>query len=144
MRIDFSGPPLIYSHDQISYIFHQQFATCEDLSGCVKGNGFGGFAVQGGNTEDAPAQPFDSSYHIQDLVLPAFAPYHATFTGYQEGYAGYEVEDYVGPGAVGQPFSLTVSIVPEPATWALMLIGFGGIAIMLRNSRRRQAIASRP
>ena len=29
--------------------------------------------------------------------------------------------------------------VPEPATWGLMLIGFGGLGAALRNSRRRQA-----
>jgi hypothetical protein len=27
--------------------------------------------------------------------------------------------------------------VPEPATWAMMLLGFGGIGFMLRNGKRR-------
>jgi len=30
-----------------------------------------------------------------------------------------------------------VAPVPEPATWALMIIGFGGVGAMMRSSRRR-------
>jgi hypothetical protein len=32
--------------------------------------------------------------------------------------------------------------VPEPATWGLMIIGFGGMGALLRSNRRRQAIAT--
>ncbi len=31
--------------------------------------------------------------------------------------------------------------VPEPASWAMMLIGLGGLGAMLRSARRRQALA---
>jgi hypothetical protein len=37
-------------------------------------------------------------------------------------------------------FSLSAQAVPEPATWALMLLGFGGIGIAMRR-RRRPALA---
>jgi hypothetical protein len=40
----------------------------------------------------------------------------------------------------GLPGMLQVSdprAVPEPTTWALMLVGFGGLGVVLRNSRRR-------
>ena len=33
------------------------------------------------------------------------------------------------------------SAVPEPATWAMMIIGFGSVGGMVRSSRRRQALA---
>ena len=33
------------------------------------------------------------------------------------------------------------SAVPEPATWAMMIIGFGAVGSMVRTSRRRQAYA---
>ena len=32
--------------------------------------------------------------------------------------------------------------VPEPATWAVMLVGFGGLGLALRSSRRRQALTA--
>jgi hypothetical protein len=35
--------------------------------------------------------------------------------------------------------TIDVSSVPEPATWGLMILGFGGIGAMVRN-RRRQAV----
>ncbi|MDP3853803.1 PEPxxWA-CTERM sorting domain-containing protein [Phenylobacterium sp.] len=33
------------------------------------------------------------------------------------------------------------SVVPEPATWAMMIIGFGGVGSMARSARRKQATA---
>jgi len=33
------------------------------------------------------------------------------------------------------------SAVPEPATWAMMIIGFGGVGSMVRSARRKQAAA---
>lgn len=44
--------------------------------------------------------------------------------------------------ADGLPFTLTITAVPEPAGWALMLIGFGGLGGALRLSRRRTSAAS--
>ncbi|MDO9432589.1 MAG: PEPxxWA-CTERM sorting domain-containing protein [Phenylobacterium sp.] len=34
-------------------------------------------------------------------------------------------------------FAGTISAVPEPATWAMMIIGFGAVGSMVRTSRRR-------
>ena len=36
---------------------------------------------------------------------------------------------------------VTLSAVPEPSTWAMMLVGFGGLGAALRASRRKRAIA---
>jgi hypothetical protein len=32
--------------------------------------------------------------------------------------------------------------VPEPATWAMMLVGFGGLGAAMRGARRKQAVAA--
>jgi hypothetical protein len=46
-----------------------------------------------------------------------------------------------GGGAVSGNASFYLAAVPEPATWALMLIGFGGIGLAMRGRRRRTALA---
>jgi hypothetical protein len=44
-------------------------------------------------------------------------------------------------GITGGSFQLTsVAAVPEPATWAMMLVGFFGIGATLRHQRRRRPI----
>ncbi|MGH6911978.1 MAG: PEPxxWA-CTERM sorting domain-containing protein, partial [Phenylobacterium sp.] len=35
---------------------------------------------------------------------------------------------------------VSLTMVPEPSTWAMMLLGFGGIGAMIR--RRRQTLAT--
>ena len=51
-----------------------------------------------------------------------------------------ELYTYGAPGALDVHGSITTTAVPEPMTWALMLIGFGGLGLAMR-SRRRQAAA---
>ena len=41
----------------------------------------------------------------------------------------------------GDPGTLTITAVPEPATWAMLLLGFFGIGFMMRGSRRKDAVA---
>jgi PEP-CTERM motif-containing protein len=41
---------------------------------------------------------------------------------------------------LGSPLSAT-SAVPEPATWAMMLLGFAGLGFAFRQSRRKVSFA---
>ena len=45
-----------------------------------------------------------------------------------------------GTASYGGSLSFTPTGVPEPATWAMMLLGFAGIGFQLRRSRRRAAL----
>jgi len=38
--------------------------------------------------------------------------------------------------------NVSLSAVPEPATWAVMLLGFGGLGAAMRNNRRKLALAA--
>ena len=68
--------------------------------------------------------------------------YEITFPGGGSGNVGYE---YL-PDSTGLYTSLTVTkfsltpaaadAVPEPATWALMLVGFGGVGFAMRHRRK--------
>ena len=49
------------------------------------------------------------------------------------GHAGFQTTGDEGWGVT----ALSVTAVPEPATWAMMLIGFGGLGAALRMNRRR-------
>ena len=54
------------------------------------------------------------------------APAHAGFQGLgDEGWGVHSVQ-------------VTGLAVPEPATWAMMLMGFGGLGAVLRSARRKQ------
>ena len=54
-------------------------------------------------------------------------------TTYRFSYTGTLPE---GGGKVSGNASFYVAAVPEPATWAMMLIGFGGIGLAMRRRRR--------
>ena len=63
-------------------------------------------------------------------ALPRYA--HAGFQG--TGDEGWGLRDIVVTQASGG--------VPEPASWALMLTGFGGLGAVLRRSRRQAVLAA--
>jgi hypothetical protein len=78
----------------------------------------------------------------------------SSFTG-TGSYEGANYVNVAGPwsetvryrlnftGGVGSNFNGTVNLaaVPEPATWALMLLGFGGIGMAMRRQRRTPKLA---
>jgi hypothetical protein len=50
--------------------------------------------------------------------------------------------DIVGAGAFNAAFSLTGSVVPEPSTWAMLLLGFAGLSFAGYRETRKARAAS--
>jgi hypothetical protein len=88
---------------------------------------------------------FVLTYNVSDLNSPQLIPCSGIFScGDQTGNPAYETTGYTTQGndsiwLVATADSTITSGVPEPATWAMFLLGFGGIGFMLRNSRRKGA-----
>ena len=144
ITIDFSGPTVLAERDKEAYSFSILTATCRSPSGCYTctdmfGCSTPGFLIdasQGGDLEPCCLMyPIDSTFYHKELETPPFAPYGATFTGYDEGYVDFFFDVIVGPDAAGQPFSLTVNQVPEPPAWTLMLAGLIGLGFWMRHKR---------
>jgi hypothetical protein len=51
--------------------------------------------------------------------------------------------DIVGQGRYNAAFSLNGNAVPEPATWAMMIAGFGAVGLASRRRRRRERLLDR-
>jgi hypothetical protein len=74
--------------------------------------------------------------------------YVGHFTLTQTTTVDFVTEDYIPQDNLGG-MSLNVQLdgatppgVPEPASWALMLMGFGGLGAALRGARRRDVVAA--
>ena len=65
----------------------------------------------------------------------------ATTNGYLGGGAFVDFNGGYYPIGDGQDlnFRTWMSAVPEPSTWAMMIVGFGGVGSMVRGNRRREA-----
>lgn len=99
--------------------------------------GNGGDAWLATDTQAAYGAPFLLVGNGTGFTTNAF-----TFTVTSPGSFGLKLEDFVGSGGVaGDAYfrNLVVSSVPEPATWAMMLMGFGMVGAGVR-SRRKQSV----
>jgi hypothetical protein len=93
----------------------------------------------GGNARGAPAQTtevFLGSTLVASLTLDSGSPFALhTFTFDSAG--GNLVFDELGPSNQQGNIldNVTLNSVPEPASWAMMLLGVGAIGASLRRSR---------
>jgi hypothetical protein len=78
-----------------------------------------------------PTSPTTTPFTIN---APSTGTYNYTLS-YGECCGGPAVLQWLYP--TGAP----VGQAPEPATWAMMLLGFGGIGMVMRGRRRRQELA---
>ncbi|MEO5492464.1 MAG: PEPxxWA-CTERM sorting domain-containing protein [Sphingomonas sp.] len=68
-------------------------------------------------------------------------------TGFNPENYGFNLWPRIGTGNNNQitdfaPENATLAAAPEPATWAMMIIGFGGIGGVLRTRRRNAGLAT--
>lgn len=82
--------------------------------------------VQGGNTK--------SNMGWTDQVFS----FTATNTTANLTFSGTQ-DDAYGPALDNVSIS---NAIPEPSTWAMMILGFGAVGVAARSSRRRHALAS--
>jgi len=92
----------------------------------------------------------EGSYHFGQYFSPSdFSgglPTSLTISGLE--YVGV-LDSYVDPTVTTRTYgdpalfvSAGAASVPEPATWAMMLVGFSGLGAALRSSRRRPSAAA--
>jgi hypothetical protein len=67
-------------------------------------------------------------------------PAHSDANSFSTDYGSVGLRIFVKAGE-STPYVFTVTALPEPATWAIMLVGFGGVGVALR-TRRRLAITA--
>lgn len=79
----------------------------------------------------------DHTYHLSFTLTGPAATTAFTFFGNSDQTwtdEGFGIDNILVTGVT--------SAVPEPSTWAMMLAGFGGLALMARRRLRRQAAAA--
>ena len=99
-----------------------------------KALGFGGLPMGDFLDFGSGGSPALAVYNL----VSSIGPISVTGGGgqYVDTTGGLLILGFPDPGA----FTAQLS-VPEPATWAMMLLGFGGLGAVLRSRRRRQACA---
>ena len=151
LQITYAGPsPITASYNQVNALFYDNYYVCARAAACRSRAGLaytGGVDDLGGaGWRPAPTATgpdgfrvlIDSSMHFSSSCDGVVAA-SGSCSDRWEGNDGFIVDTIVDGRGIGKPFSLTVTGVPEPATWALTLAGLGlaGAALRGRSWSRR-------
>jgi hypothetical protein len=112
------------TYDNLLFIYANAFNPLSALANGIAGNDDG---------------PVGTDAFITDLSLTAGTQYFAVATGFENADSGAFTLTFNGPGAVDIAGNL--GAVPEPATWAMMIMGFGMIGGGMRARIRKVTFA---
>jgi hypothetical protein len=101
-----------------------------------------GWTVQQRTYVDAANVKFSTANLLGDVTFSA-AGTNTQFDLPVAGAGPYSVTSrytITAPSAGSSLSTITLTAVPEPGTWALMILGFGGAGAMLRSRRREAAV----
>lgn len=107
-----------------SITFGTSSPSVDILTAVLSGAG-GPFTLTGPQGTDALV---DEQFSLAQTFLPA--------GNFMFNTTGTRVEGAVG--SIAGTLTVVNSAVPEPATWALMLLGFGGMGFSMRRNRNRR------
>lgn len=115
------------------------------LTATINGQTYGVTAndIVGGINVGAAGQFYDLGVKTQAGLTPG-THYFEMFGA--QGYAGYNVFTVGGPNLISQASwsigegVIQVAAVPELSTWAMMLLGFAGIAFIARQRRAKRSV----
>ncbi|THD63455.1 PEPxxWA-CTERM sorting domain-containing protein [Phenylobacterium sp.] len=120
----------------------QSYALTFDLGAQGSSGIFGGpisATASAGSTSDTFSFDGASGTNANGTFwTPETLNFTATSTSTVISIVGNTGQEFIGLDNVSVA---TAGGVPEPASWALMLVGFGGLGAALRGSRRKQAHA---
>jgi len=108
-----------------------------DVTGKANGSEINGSSTYAGasNLLGFPSQPYTDEGGISFTTASGVA-FNLFTLGSPAAYVLSSAVDPVGYASNGVPICLQISAAPEPATWAMMLIGFGGLGAAMRRRGR--------
>jgi hypothetical protein len=131
----YSGSGQFISNDTVSSYY------ITDVTGVANGSAITGLSNYAGasNLLTFPGLPSTDQGGIS-FVTASGVMFNLFTQGSAAEYVLSSAVDSVGYASNGVPIILSISAVPEPAVWAMMLVGFGGLGVAMR-SRRQSALA---
>jgi len=79
-----------------------------------------------------------ASYKFNNRELFTWVPHYKVLYEWDGPVLG---DITIDPADIGESFSFTLAEVPEPASWALFILGFGAVGATLRAGRRVSPVA---
>lgn len=115
----------------VGLAFDADLALSSPFTGLTGGYPYGGISFGA----YAPIDAVSNNLVTAQTNLDAFTSYYFTFISGD----GYSQKNF---SASVQSATLAVQSVPEPATWAMMIVGFGAVGATMRSARRNRSMLS--